>query len=123
MSSLVADFGALDFSRCLEDFLRRSAILPKNFATIHECTRFAVFKRITVELPHSRKVTTGYSTTPKDTICATQPQPSKGLTKGVPGQFDTILTRNPKPLGHSSVRKLSGESNLWFELLMLKQYL
>ncbi|RPD57369.1 hypothetical protein L227DRAFT_507016 [Lentinus tigrinus ALCF2SS1-6] len=93
VSTLIRDFGCMDFVRALEDFLRqssRSRQLPIAAQHINPGTRFSVYRRMSVFLPSIRQV----SQTPvKDTIRAVPAQAARALCPAVSAHFDTVIAR------------------------------
>ncbi|KAH9947424.1 hypothetical protein B0H21DRAFT_853788 [Amylocystis lapponica] len=109
VSTIVKSFGCTDFLRTLEDFLRRQSRrreLPLVWNTVHNRTRFPVYKRMHITLPTIRQV----SHSPKDIIRATPALSARGLKNAVPAHFDTVLAREFPlgPLGHSKENPLDG---------------
>lgn len=100
ISSLIANYRAIDFIPCLTQYLRssphssRSARAPTTTSTI------PVYKCLTVRLPPAPQVTTSIT---KDIIRARPAMPAQGLTPAVPSQFDTVLAREQSDSEDSSV--------------------
>lgn len=92
-ASLASDFGAIDFLPCLDDFLKREALLTHLTHAIS--VPFPLYKRFSVDLPQYKEIT---GDRVKDTIRATKYQPAIGLKKAQAAHFDTVLAReHPGP--------------------------
>lgn len=113
LASLQHDYGAVDFKPCLETFLRSHSILPPLFHNIN--TTFPVYKRIVINIPPVKQVST---TSTKDPIRATTKQKPHGLRKAVPAHFDTVLARKepflsiPKRLSIEGMYSTISKSNI-----------
>ena len=90
ISSLVTDFGAIDFLPRLQSLLRSSHPTSHSTPEVLLSTQLPVFKCLTVRIPPAPQVTK-YIT--KDVIRARRTVPAHGTTPPIPAQFDTVLAR------------------------------
>ena len=90
ISSLVTDFGAIDFLPHLHAFLRTSPHTSRSSIAPTLNTQLPVYKCLTVRLPPAPQVT---KLVTKDVIRSRRAVPADGLTSAVPSQFDTVLAR------------------------------
>jgi hypothetical protein len=85
VKDLMDQFGSVDFSRHLHNFLTSHRLPIRPF----EHLRFPVYRRFIIILPQMPQISDGTSL--RDTIRTTLPEPPKGRRKAIPGQFDTVL--------------------------------
>ena len=91
ISSLVGDFGAIEFIPLLTNFLCRSPQTSRTTARVPSLTtELPVYKCFTVRLPPAPQVTIQVT---NDVIRARRAVPPRGLTAAIPAQFDTVLAR------------------------------
>jgi len=90
ISSLITDFGAVDFLPHLHTFLCTSPYTSCSAIAPTPNTQLSVYKCLTVRLPPAPQVTKFVT---KDVIRARRAVPGHGPTLAVPSQFDTILAR------------------------------
>ncbi|OSX66647.1 hypothetical protein POSPLADRAFT_1133402 [Postia placenta MAD-698-R-SB12] len=113
IKTLTETFGCTNFLCNLEDFLCKSTHnkkLPKVAEHMYEQTRFAVYKRMKVDLPAARQVSCINGR--QDTVRAMPAIPATIHRKVVPSHFDTVLAYEflPDVVGSDKVDPLEGQS-------------
>ena len=115
ISSLVADFGAVDFLLHLHTFLRTSPHASHSTIAPTLNTPLPVYKCLTVRLPPAPQVT---KLVTKDVIRSRQAVPGYGPISAVPSQFDTVLARE-SDLDEGLEHPLDGKLSELFSLLQI----
>jgi hypothetical protein len=90
ISTVIDDFGAVDFLLHFTKFLQDSPHTLRSASAPQPNTRLDAFKCFTVRLPPAPQVT---KLVTKDVIRARRAVPAHGTSLAVPAQFDTVLAR------------------------------
>lgn len=101
IDTVINSFHAANFPYYLWQFLKQYDILPPNFDNINTSeVKVPVFKCLNLLLPTLPEVSTSGQPI-RDVVRATAAVPGKGVKKGTPAVFDTILAwKEPPPDGH-----------------------
>ena len=91
ISSLVGDFGTIEFIHLLTNFLHRSPQTSRTTTRVPSLiTELPVYKCFIVQLPPAPQVTIQAT---NNVIRARRAVPPRRLTAAIPAQFDTVLAR------------------------------
>ncbi|KAI0696099.1 hypothetical protein BC835DRAFT_1272404 [Cytidiella melzeri] len=92
VKTITEEFGALDFIRCLEDFVTKTAASNAHsfLRVVNMYTTFSVYKQFKKRLPRMSQVS---KTLAMDSIRAIPAKSAGGLRPATPSQFSTVLAR------------------------------
>jgi hypothetical protein len=97
IDTITNSFHAPDFPYYLWQFLKQRNLLPPNFDDINTSeVKVSVFKRLNLLIPTLPEVSTSGQPI-RDVVRATAAVPGKGVKKGTPAIFDTVLARKESP--------------------------
>jgi len=112
ISTVIDDFGAVDFLLHFTKFLQDSPHTLRSASAPQPNTRLDAFKCFTVRLPPAPQVT---KLVTKDVIRARRAIPAHSTSLAVPAQFDTVLARQ-NDAGNNLQHPLDGMCRLYYLL-------
>lgn len=90
ISTIVSEFGALNFIHCLSDFLRSSSSTSACIPPLRPDLKLPVFKQFTIHIQPVPQVTQDVT---RDVVHARRGVPRNGLTAAKSSRFDPVLAR------------------------------